>query len=38
MLAKMLAVASVESFCFFWTHQPDVPEELMKHIHRYKTK
>ena len=28
MLALMLAVSSAEAACFFWFHQPDVPEEL----------
>ena len=31
-LALTLAVASVNSICFYITHQPDVPRELSKNI------
>lgn len=29
MLAMILASASVDSFCFYFAHQPDVPKELL---------
>lgn len=28
-IALALALQSVSATCFFWFHQPDVPEELM---------
>ena len=30
-LALMLAVVSVSNLCFFWVHQPDVPDGLKKY-------
>ncbi len=32
MMALALAVSSVSIACFFWFHQPDVPNELKKPV------
>jgi len=29
--ALMLAVTSVSNLCFFWVHQPDVPDGLKEY-------
>ena len=31
-MALSLAVSSVSVACFYWFHQPDVPEELKKPV------
>lgn len=28
-LALMLAMQSASATCFYWLHQPDIPEELL---------
>jgi len=29
--ALMLAVSSITNMCFYWVHQPNVPDELKKY-------
>lgn len=32
MLALLMATASVDTFCFFIAHHPDVPKELLNEV------